>query len=241
MVETDSSTSCVNQQVVETESATDIVDQMETESTAVREAESTIECVNQQVPESEPTMVSTGQPLVLNSGSIVDSNVLPSPVMVAIDQNVQGSVGLSGDSQSPAGPSTIAVQATAPDCKTLDPESVPSWYPPTWMAKCSTNHEDIGVLVLSPTVVTFYGPDFVKYIKFPAWHKETGCLVYVLAPALNHSEDTILRDCPQLMKYRPMIPEDLPSKEQIIAVADLGVQGVLLQSNTAGYDRMCLN
>ena len=233
------SINCVNQQELETESATDIANQMETESAAESETEPAEESVNQQEP--EPVMVSTGQPLALNSGSIVGPNALPSPETVAIDQSVQGSVGLSGDSQSPAGPSAIAVQAAAPDSKTLDSESGPSWYPPTWMAKCFTKPEDIGVLVLTPAVTTFYGSDFVKYIKFPAWHKATGCLVYVLAPAVNHSEDSILRDCPQLMKYRPMIPEDLPSKDQIVAVADLGVQAVLLQSNTAGYDKMSLS
>ena len=108
------------------------------------------------------------------------------------------------------------------------------------MSLCRTDRTRIGVVVLSPTILPFWGPNGTKYQKFPAWHKETGSLVYVLAPALNHSEDSILRDCPQLSRYRPMIPEDIPEAQQIIAATDLRVQGVLLQSPSALYNEMNL-
>ena len=96
-----------------------------------------------------------------------------------------------------------------------------TWYPESWMSKCATDKTQLGIVVLSPVTLPFWGPDGKRYIKFPAWHKETGSLVFVLAPALNHSEDSILRDCPQLIRYRPMIPEDIPGAQQIVPATDL--------------------
>ena len=121
-----------------------------------------------------------------------------------------------------------------------DKEFESTWYPDSWMSKCQTDKIKLGIMVLSPVTLPFWGQDGKKYIKFPAWHKETGSLVYVLAPALNHSEDSILRDCPQLTRYRPMIPEDIPGAQQIVPATDLRVEGVLLQPPSARYHEMNL-
>ena len=77
-------------------------------------------------------------------------------------------------------------------------------------------------------------------MKFPVWNKATGSLVYVIAPALNHSEDSILRACPQLLRYRAAIPEDLPWAQQIVDATDLKVEGLLLQAPSTNYNEMFL-
>ena len=124
------------------------------------------------------------------------------------------STGLSGDSQSPIKslpPAQEAVSLSNND----DIESHKTWYPESWMSLCRMDSTKIGGIVLSPTMLSFWGPDGTKYQKFPAWHKKTGSLVY-------------------------MIPEDIPGGQQIIAATDLKVQAVLLQSPSAAYNEMNL-
>ena len=45
-------------------------------------------------------------------------------------------------------------------------------------------------------------------MKMPLIHQASGSLIYAIAPAVNCDKATVLRDCPELRDYIPVVPSD---------------------------------
>mgnify|MGYP007021599429 CR=1 FL=1 len=109
------------------------------------------------------------------------------------------------------------------------------WYPGTWFNRCGTVPSHVGVIVPLARTDYFNGPSGERLMKFPAIHKATGTLVYLVSPSTDACPDSVLRDCPQFQAYKPTLPEDLPWAGQSIEGIRCGVTGVLLQGAGANF------
>ena len=84
------------------------------------------------------------------------------------------------------------------------------------------------------------GPDGALYIKMPAVHRATGQLVSMISPAENTYASSILRDMPELMPYRPVVPTDLDWATQLVESVPLQVSRIVIQYPVAQAHEMNL-
>ena len=113
-------------------------------------------------------------------------------------------------------------------------------YPDSWMSVCNTDRSKIAVLIPDAHVTHFWSPNGSLYTKFPAVHHATGTLVYVVGPAVNSCVVSILRDMPELMPYKPEVPDDLEWAGKLVESVPLRIDGIVLQDPAAEVHMMNL-
>ena len=88
-----------------------------------------------------------------------------------------------------------------------------------------------------PVLAAYGAQDGTLYIKMPAVHKATGQLVFMVSPAENSCVASILRDMPELMPYRPVLPIDLDWDTQLVESVPLQINGIVIQDPAAKTHR----
>ena len=106
-------------------------------------------------------------------------------------------------------------------------------YPDTWMSVCETDKSKIAVLVPDAHVTHFWSPTGSLYTRFPAVHPATSTLVYIVGPAVNGCVACILRDIPELMPYKPEVPDDLEWAVQLVQSVPIKINGIVLHDPAA--------
>ena len=166
--------------------------------------------------------ISEATPAACDSGHAVPSvstGNLPvsreqSPTLCLCSGEAIGTVALPMQC-SPAAPPPVDIQKDTLAFHVLDCDG--AIYPNLWMSRC---HQ-------------YLGPDGALYIKMPTIHRATGQLVYVISPAVNSCAASILRNMPELMAYRPIVPKDLDWATQLVKSVPLQVSGIALQNPSA--------
>ena len=88
--------------------------------------------------------------------------------------------------------------------------------------------EKIGIFAIPARISYLDSATGVPYMKMPLIHRASGLLVYAIAPAVNCDRATILRDCPELCDYTPVIPQDCPWATTTSYGRPLTIRGTLL-------------
>ena len=106
------------------------------------------------------------------------------------------------------------------------------------MDSYTTDLPKVGILVPLPGTEYLANQDGERLMRFPAIHSATRGLVYVVAPALNSCEASVLRDCPELEPYQPTLPEDLDWPAQTHQGIRMASDMILMQGQAAELERL---
>lgn len=90
-----------------------------------------------------------------------------------------------------------------------DPRTVQSRYPTEWTGSLPSCRGKCGMVCLSGDTTYFRTNSGEKYMQFLCVHRKTGSIVVMTAPAVNCTEDVVLRDHPELIPYAPGHPTDM--------------------------------